>query len=156
MTHTCIRIVVKANACVSPLARKEVSHDYLIINDWGFMFSFCDFRNRQSRHRDQMVLLIIATTFFFVSSCFAVFLVPTEQTSFNYPADGWGSEIPFPPYLAKLTGLSDWPALNKTPPFTPEMALAYYANIGAPFLRDIIVPPHASGISSFCCLIGRM
>jgi hypothetical protein len=52
-------------------------------------------------------------------------LPPTDQTSFSYPANGAGVTIPFPAELATLTGLSDWPARDVTPPFTPNMAAAF-------------------------------
>src|SRR6202022_2637917 len=52
-------------------------------------------------------------------------LPATDQTSFSYPANGAGVTVPFPPQLAALTGLSDWPARDVTPPFTPNMASTF-------------------------------
>jgi hypothetical protein len=67
-------------------------------------------------------------------------LAPTEQTTFRYPANGAGMTLPFPPSLASLTGLSNWPALGVVPPFTPNMA-ATFNSAGIPDL------PHTSDCS---------
>lgn len=104
-----------------------------------------------------MLLSTISAIFAFANSCRASLLPATEQTSFSYPSDGWGSPIAFPNYLAKLTGLSDWPTPWAVPPFTPNMAVSYYANINATVPRDIIFAPHPAGASSsFSCVICRM
>jgi hypothetical protein len=76
---------------------------------------------------------------------FAQELAPTEQTSFSYPNNGAGSSIPFPSDLATLTGLSDWPELLVTPPFTPNMAKLFDPN-GGSVQPDIVSPPSAIGI----------
>ena len=81
--------------------------------------------------------------------CVAQLLAPTEQTSFTYPVDGWGTTIPFPEYLAQRTGLTDWPKRSETPPFTPDMATSYYTTFGAAILDDIIAAPYSSGMPRF-------
>jgi hypothetical protein len=69
-------------------------------------------------------------------------LVPTEQTLFNFPANGSGVLLPFPSELAQLTGLSNWPAGWVTPPFTPNMVKLYNA-AATTTLNDVSVPPDA-------------
>jgi len=81
-----------------------------------------------------VLLLICAVT--------AQELAPTDQTVFNFPPDGVGVPLPFPPELAQLTGLSNWPALWVTPPFTPNMAKLYNPSATGT-LNDIAVPPNA-------------
>ena len=71
-------------------------------------------------------------------------LAPTEQTSFNFPANGTGVLLPFPPDLAQLTGLSDWPTRWVTPPFTPNMAKLFNPSSNV-ILPDIVVPPNVKG-----------
>jgi len=71
-------------------------------------------------------------------------LAPTDQTSFSYPADGAGIGLPFPPEIASLTGLSDWPAPGVTPPFTPNMAALFNPSATA-INGDIVAPPGANG-----------
>lgn len=72
-------------------------------------------------------------------------LQPTDQTSFSYPDDGAGIPLPFPPDIANLTGLSNWPPLWQVPPFTPNMAAAYNSSATA-INPDIAVPPNAARI----------
>ena len=74
----------------------------------------------------------------------AQLLAPTEQTSFTFPANGAGVTIPFPPDLAQLTGLTDWPARWVTPPFTPNMQQTYNPS-ATTIIPDIITPPAAQG-----------
>ena len=74
-------------------------------------------------------------------------LAPTDQTSFSYPADGAGIGLPFPPAIADLTGLSDWPDPWITPPFTPNMAALFNPSATA-INGDIIAPPGGNGPSS--------
>ena len=71
-------------------------------------------------------------------------LAPTDQTLFNYPANGTGVSLPFPPELAQLTGLSDWPTKWATPPFTPNMAKLFNPSSKAT-LPDIVSPPNING-----------
>lgn len=73
-------------------------------------------------------------------------LPPTEQTSFTYPPDGAGIGLPFPDDIASLTGLSTWPEIWVTPPFTPNMQKLYNPAATA-ILPDIIAPPNAVGMS---------
>jgi peptidoglycan/xylan/chitin deacetylase (PgdA/CDA1 family) len=73
-------------------------------------------------------------------------LKPTDQTSFSFPANGAGVELPFPNDIAALTGLSSWPDIWVTPPFTPNMEKLF--NPGATAINgDIIAPPNAIGMS---------
>ena len=94
----------------------------------------------------QFTLFSIA---FITGVCIAQLLEPTEQTLFTYPADGWGTPIPFPKYLAQRTGLTDWPKGRHVAPFTQDMANSYYTTFGAPILDDIIAAPYPSGIPTF-------
>jgi hypothetical protein len=71
-------------------------------------------------------------------------LPPTEQTEFTYPDDGAGVPLPFPEAIAELTGLSDWPEIWVTPPFTPNMA-ALYDPTATTVIPDIVAPPNAIG-----------
>jgi hypothetical protein len=73
-------------------------------------------------------------------------LAPTDQTSFSYPDDGAGVELPFPPQIASLTGESGWPTIWVTPPFTPNMAARFDPSATA-IIPDIIVPPGTNGDS---------
>jgi hypothetical protein len=96
-----------------------------------------------------MLLLFFCSIALVTGECVAQLLAPTEQTSFTYPVDGWGTTIPFPQYLAQRTGLTDWPTPLMTPPFTPDMAISYYTTFGAAILDDIIEAPYSSGITRF-------
>jgi hypothetical protein len=69
----------------------------------------------------------------------ALELPPTDQTVFNYPANGAGISLPFPPDIAALTGLSAWPAAYQLAPFTPNMAKIYNPSATA-VLPDIVCP----------------
>jgi len=73
-------------------------------------------------------------------------LAPTDQTSFTYPNDGAGTALPFPNDIAELTGLSDWPEIWVTPPFTPNMA-ALYNPSATTIIPDITAPPLPAGKS---------
>ena len=73
-------------------------------------------------------------------------LAPTEQTEFNFPANGMGVMLSFPSSLAQLTGLSNWPARYVTPPFTPNMAKLFNPS-ATTILPDIITPLNARGTS---------
>jgi hypothetical protein len=86
-----------------------------------------------------------------VSSVTAQNLPATDETSFTYPANGAGVTVPFPAELATLTGLSDWPARDVTPPFTPNMAATFnQANIpDLPNTSDCTVVP-ADACSFWC------
>ena len=81
-----------------------------------------------------------------MSSLLAQELPPTEQTSFSYPSNGAGVSLPFPSDLASLTGLSDWPSVWVTPPFTDNMKKLYNPSASATF-GDIVAPPGARGSS---------
>lgn len=72
-------------------------------------------------------------------------LAPTEQISFSYPNNGSGIPLPFPSYLEKLTGLSDWPDPTAVAPFTPNMKNRYDPS-ATEILPDIVAPPHTVGI----------
>ena len=71
-------------------------------------------------------------------------LPPTDQTVFNYPANGAGVNLPFPPAIATLTGLTDWPAVWQLAPFTPNMAKLYNPS-ATTIIPDIVSPPSAAG-----------
>jgi hypothetical protein len=71
-------------------------------------------------------------------------LAPTDQTTFSYPDDGAGVELPFPSQIASLTGESGWPTIWVTPPFTPNMA-ALFNPSATTIIPDITVPPGANG-----------
>ena len=86
------------------------------------------------------ILFLLAVT----GQIIALELAPTDQTSFTYPDDGAGVPLPFPDQIAELTGLSDWPEIWVTPPFTPNMA-ALYNPAATDILPDITEPPLASG-----------
>src|SRR5271170_7136689 len=86
------------------------------------------------------ILLFLAVT----GQIIAQELAPTDQTSFTYPDDGAGIALPFPDEIAELTGLSDWPEIWVTPPFTPNMANLYNPAATA-IIPDITQPPLASG-----------
>ena len=73
-------------------------------------------------------------------------LPPTDQTSFSFPSNGAGVELPFPSYLATLTGLSSWPDIWVTPPFTPNMKKLFNPSATA-VKGDIMAPPNAVGMS---------
>src|SRR5947207_6906855 len=79
-----------------------------------------------------------------VSSVIAQELAPTEQTSFSYPQNGAGISLPFPSDIASLTGLSEWPGVWVTPPFTPNMNKLFDPSATAVF-GDIITPPNSIG-----------
>jgi hypothetical protein len=96
-----------------------------------------------------MLLSAIFSIALVTVGCVAQLLAPTEQALFTYPVDGWGTTIPFPEYLARRTGLADWPERMQIPPFTPDMAKSYYTTFGAPILDDIIAAPYSSGIPMF-------
>jgi hypothetical protein len=87
----------------------------------------------------KFVLLLALTT-----GSMALELAPTDQTSFNYPANGAGISLPFPAYLATLTGLTDWPPLYALAPFTPNMAKIYNP-ASTTILPDIVSPPDDTG-----------
>jgi hypothetical protein len=72
-------------------------------------------------------------------------LLPTEQTSFNFPPNGTGIALTFPDTIASLTGLSDWPDVWVTPPFTPNMANLFNPNATS-IIGDIVSPPNAVGV----------
>ena len=74
----------------------------------------------------------------------ALELPPTDQTVFNYPANGAGINLPFPPDIAALTGLTDWPATYQLAPFTPNMAKIYNPS-ATTVIPDILYPPDAAG-----------
>jgi hypothetical protein len=75
-------------------------------------------------------------------------LPPTDQTSFSYPSNGAGIALPFPSQIASLTGLSAWPALWVSPPFTPNMAARF--NPAATAVNpDVVAPPNANGLLPF-------
>jgi hypothetical protein len=86
-----------------------------------------------------VIALLVVT-----SGLMAQELAPTEQTAFSFPDNGAGIGLPFPDDIAALTGLSDWPEIWVTPPFTPNMAALYNPNATNIF-PDIITPPGASG-----------
>jgi hypothetical protein len=88
-----------------------------------------------------LVVLLLTLTF----GVIAQELAPTDQTSFNFPANGTGVSLPFPPDLAKLTGLSGWPAIWVTPPFTPNMVKLFNPS-STVILPDIVAPPNTKGI----------
>jgi hypothetical protein len=75
----------------------------------------------------------------------ALELLPTDQTSFSFPDDGTGVALPFPDTIASLTGLSDWPDVWVTPPFTPNMVALFNPNATS-IIGDIISPPNAVGV----------
>jgi hypothetical protein len=72
-------------------------------------------------------------------------LPPTEQTSFSYPPNGAGVTVPFPSYIATLTGLTDWPARLQLAPITPNIVKEYNPS-STTILPDIVSPPVARGI----------
>ena len=74
----------------------------------------------------------------------ALELPPTDQTVFNYPADGAGINLPFPSSIAALTGLSAWPAAYQLAPFTPNMAKIYNPAATA-IIPDIVYSQDAFG-----------
>jgi hypothetical protein len=74
-------------------------------------------------------------------------LPPTEQTSFNYPANGAGVTVPFPSYIATLTGLTDWPVRLALAPITPNMQTEYNPS-STTILPDIVAPPVARGMDA--------
>jgi hypothetical protein len=71
-------------------------------------------------------------------------LAPTDQTVFDYPANGSGIGLPFPAAIATLTGLTDWPTVWELAPFTPNMAKLYNPSATA-VIADIVTPPAAAG-----------
>lgn len=71
-------------------------------------------------------------------------LAPTEQTAFTYPANGTGIPLAFPPAIATLTGLTDWPTIWALAPFTPNMEKLYNPS-ATTIIPDIIAPPNAVG-----------
>lgn len=71
-------------------------------------------------------------------------LAPTDQTVFNFPANGTGVLLPFPSDLAQLTSLSQWPRKWVTPPFTPNMAKLFNPSSKV-ILPDIVGPPNVKG-----------
>ena len=87
------------------------------------------------------ILLFLAAV---IEQIIAQELAPTDQTSFSYPDDGAGIPLPFPDEIAQLTGLSDWPEIWVTPPFTPNMAQLYDPAATA-IIPDITQPPLTSG-----------
>ena len=87
----------------------------------------------------------------FVGSVISQELAPTEQTSFSYPNNGANVNLPFPSDIATLTGLSDWPAVWVTPPFTPNMEKLYDPS-ATTILADIITPPNANGLTFSTCI----
>jgi len=74
----------------------------------------------------------------------ALELQPTDQTTFNYPANGAGISLPFPPEIAALTGLTNWPTPYTLAPFTPNMAKIYNP-ASMTILPDIVSPPDDAG-----------
>ena len=90
-------------------------------------------------------MLSIISVLSLVAAVTAQELAPTEQISFSYPRNGEGIALPFPDYLAQLTGLSEWPAPGATPPFTPNMNAAYNAT-AKKILPDIEAPPDTAGL----------
>jgi hypothetical protein len=75
-------------------------------------------------------------------------LAPTELTSFQFPNNGSGIDLPFPDAIAKLTGLSAWPAPWVTPPFTANMAKLFNP-LATTTLADIVAPPSQDGFPVF-------
>jgi peptidoglycan/xylan/chitin deacetylase (PgdA/CDA1 family) len=67
---------------------------------------------------------------------------PTDQTTWDYPANGAGVTVPFPSEIAKLTGQTDWPERWVTPPFTPNMQSEFNPS-ATTILADIIYPPNS-------------
>jgi hypothetical protein len=88
----------------------------------------------------KFVLALVVTAKVIAAQQFA----PTEQTSFSYPADGAGVTIPFPAYIANLTGLTDWPARWVLAPITPNIVTEYNPS-ATTILPDIVSPPVAQG-----------
>ena len=74
-------------------------------------------------------------------------LPPTEQTSFSYPPNGVGVTVPFPSYIATLTGLTDWPARLDLAPITPNIVKEYNPS-STTILPDIVSPPVARGMDT--------
>jgi hypothetical protein len=87
-----------------------------------------------------LVVLLLAMTW----GALCQELAPTDQTVFNFPPNGTGVLLPFPPDLAQLTGLSQWPRKWVTPPFTPNMAKLFNPSSKV-ILPDIVGPPNAKG-----------
>lgn len=80
----------------------------------------------------------------FAAGIMGLELAPTDQTVFDYPANGAGVNLPFPPEIATLTGLTAWPAVWELAPFTPNMAKLYNPS-ATTIIPDIVSPPEAAG-----------
>ena len=100
---------------------------------------------------------MLSNTLFLALTCgvMAQELAPTQQTLFNFPANGTGVSLPFPSNVAQLTGLPAWPARYVSPPFTPNMAKSFNPSATATF-PDILVPPVARGTSNMRLITNKV
>jgi hypothetical protein len=106
-------------------------------------------------HHLLVKVLVLASLLLLPHTVSAQELAPTEHTSFNFPPDGANVILPFPPELAQLTGLSNWPPKWVSPPFTPNMAKLFNP-LATARLNDIAVPPNPNGLTfSLVCRLMR-